>query len=524
MPKDITGVHDSVYLQTKRRPEFQVLLYDSTENLSEIVLGNSTQTPVDITKYISRASITEKEGSATTASLTIIQDSDVDILSPYHFIGRRIIRILYIDSAVLERGEDWLVMFTGATVGQPGYRRSRDGHSEISVKCMDRSIFYKDDKLESPKYPKGDDLGEIAVDLATNGTYGFGLEREEVKWGLFREEVQHNEVSFFDVFMMEGLELIGFIVGKRPAWDGEGNLEMRDVSLDKSPMRTYDDQSLFVDLTWPQVETNIHNKIRVTGLDSEMTQITSPSQNLAKITGTVGYFQDEYRTKVYYSEDRSARALNVIIGKYKINGQLSSFIKGKAKLKKITVAHCTVVIETPYNAWLFIIFFIVYIVFWAVGTIPIFGNVVFVPAAIWLCLGLALMQALGTFEVEVNGAPYKMVYKEVEGTAQWANLLSYETNELPIENHLVYSKALADSLAFRELKKEAVKGAPRSLNMPIDPVLEWSDIIELPDDSRYYVDGITRNFERDNPINMQVTFYMVRSGNEQNRIPGFPEF
>jgi hypothetical protein len=115
-----------------------------------------------------------------------------------------------------------------------------------------------------------------------------------------------------------------------------------------------------------------------------------------------------------------------------------------------------------------------------------------------------------------------MVYKEVEGVAEWANLLPYEINEKTIENHLVSTQEQADLIAKRELDRETVKICTRNLEIPFDPALEVHDIIELSDGSRFYITAISKTFSRGENQNMGLTTYMVRSGLEYQGLEGFP--
>jgi len=179
------------------------------------------------------------------------------------------------------------------------------------------------------------------------------------------------------------------------------------------------------------------------------------------------------------------------------------------------------------ESWIFISFFSTYIAFFVAA--GIFGgtvsDVMMTSAAIWLTAGLMVMQMMGTFEVTIGGEPYKLVYKEVPGEAHWANLNDYEYRPKTIENHLVHNQTLADSLAYRELVREKVKQCPRNLTLPFDPFLQPTDIIELPDGSRYYITSIPKTLSRNkDPLNMQVSALMIRSGKEYNNTAGFSEY
>lgn len=522
MARLLSGLHDSIYLGGRRNPKVKALLFDQTDTFSDICLGKAQQTPFDLSDYVTNIGISEEEGRGTTCNITIMVE-DLEYISPYHFVGRRVLRVIYIDTQIEEQDEDWISLFTGVCVGQPGFRRVRGESYQIDLSCVDRSYYYSKQKLQTTKYGRGLDIGSIAVDIATNETYGFGLEREECKFGLFRSVVDHTEVSFYETQMMEGLELIGFIVDKKPAWDGDGHLCMRSTDIDKVPIRKYVDDTVLLDITWPQSDTNLYNSIKIVGLSSSLSKITSPIQEVVSISGTVGYFQEEFRKRVWFSADQQGRVSNVFVSEKNINGMLGGiFGGGNVKIKSVTEFGCIIIVDCPYMAWIFIIFFITYIAFFIVGAIfQMIQSAMLIAAAIWMCLGMLIMQQMGTFEVTLSGTPYKMVYKEIEGRAEWANLLPYETNQKTIENHLVYNQDMADEIALRELKREKIKGCMRSFTIPHDPVLEWGDVIELADGSRYYIYSISKSFVRGEPQNMNISAYIVRSGKEYSGEEGF---
>ncbi len=520
----LQGVYDAINLGDMRRPEYHILLFDQLDTFSDIVLGNHTQIPRDLTSCIENCSISESEDAGSTAEITIVPDyTQDDPLTPYHFTGRRIIQILFKDA----REESFSSIFIGPTVGQPGYRRNRETNEKtITVSCVDRSFFYNKRKCNSPSFPEGSDLGDIAVDIATNGVYGMGLEREEVKFGLFRHEVEHTTVTQFDIPYMEALKNLSFISDLAPAWDGGGFLVMLDTSLDKPPVRKYEDESIFLNIEWPKSNVDINNTVVIIGLNSDISKVVAPFQELLTHTGTIGYFESEYKKRLYYSEDQQGRVQGVVISNYNLNGQLSSILGGDPTIKEINDFSCVLVIKTPYQAWLFIIFFYVYISFFVVaayfgGTV---SSVLQAAAAVWLVAGLMLMQQMGTFEVTISGEPYKLVLKEIKGEASWSNLNDYEVRPKTIENHLVDTQALANSIAKRELKRETVKGSPRSLSLPYDPFLRKTDVIELPDGSRYYIKSISKTLKRGEPQDMSISALMIRSGKEYNNIPGFSEY
>lgn len=524
----LQGINDAIYLGDTRRPDYKILMYDNTDTFSDIVLGKTTQIPRDITDCVTTCSLNESDEAATTANITIIPDyTDSDPLSPYHFMGRKIIQIFYKD----ERENDFISLFIGPTVGQPGYRKNRATQEKvITVPCVDRSFFYNKRKLNTPDFANGTDLGDMASTIATNSSYGMDLDREEVKFGLFRHTIQHTKATIYDYTFTEGLASLGFIVDKYPAFDGDGCLVMLDTSIDKPPVRKYDDDSMLLSLEWPQDNTDIYNAVEVIGLSSSIEKVVSPLQPLATAKGTIGYFVDDFKTRIYYTKDRQGRAQNVAIGDYNINGQLGNIFDSSPKLVEVGDFSCVISIDTGYQAYLFLAWAIYYIgLVTAAGAAEADGavwvsGILDVVAAAWLIVGLLVMQQMGIYEVTIVGEPYKLVYKEIRGYVPWANLHDYEIRTKTIENDLVDTQTLADSLAYRELKREAAKQNKRNFKLPFDPFLGKTDIIELSDGSRMYIKSISKTLKRGESSEMSVSSIMVRSGKEYNSESGYPEY
>lgn len=532
--RSITGIQDNIFMSAVRNPILKVYLYDQTDDFSDIVLNTATQIPLDLTRNIVDLNLTEAEDSASTLDCSIVlSERDFENeLSPYIFLGKKVIKVCYTDSRLKDRGINNLInLFIGPILGQPGFKKSRDGNYTLSFKAEDRSNYYKKRSLNTIKFLEGVDLGEMAVEIATNTDYGFGLQRDECKFGLFFSDIAHTEVSLFDVAMLEGMQLIGFIVDKKPGFDGDGFFRFYDTSLTKVPARVYTDYSLFTEISWIENDLDPKNRIVVVGLANVMTKVISEFQKLATINGTIGYFQEKYKKRFTFSDDGQGRAENVIITEKTLDGQVGKVLGGSsAELDEVTEFGARLIVKCPYQTWVFIAFFGTYVLFFilalVLSIIPILGQTasgkLYFIAAVWLTGGLMIMQQIGTFEVVISGNPYKIVYEEIKGIAEWSNLKEYEKNEEIIENHFVYTQEMADSLALRELERETTKVLTRQFMIPFDPALEVHDIIELPDESRFYITGLSKSFKREEVEMMTISAFMIRSGKEYNNENGYP--
>lgn len=520
------GLADSIYYSTERTPLWRVLLYDLIkDSFSDIVLGNSTQIPHNLTDYVESLSISEEMESASTLKLTLRQSGNYP--SPYMFTGLRVIQVLISEQRLNERGlGGFYSLFIGPCQGQPGWTRSRDDSGGvITLSCTDRWFYYNKRQLNTREFVQGEDLGDIGVEIATTTpeTWGMGLEREEILFGVQNYTIQHTIASIRDVSYTEGFDLLFFIPGKRVCFNGDGKLVAKDTDFIKPPSHIYTNEDLLQNINWPEESVDINNAVSVLGLSSSASEVLHKSQVLAEVRGTIGYFKDKEEIKIYYSDDRRTRAKSIRISTKKIDGWLIR--STKVSLRTVDEFHCILIVDGNNNKWVFVVFLVVYLILIAVAAlingVPLFGGIgsaaLWIVAAIWLTLGLTIMQEIGTYYVEISGEPYEYVYKEVLESAEWSHVQAYEKREKQIENHLVHNATLAKTLAKRELIKETCKRCPRNLTLLDDPSLETDDVIEFTDGSRWYVSSIQRDYKRSDMNVMTITGWMVKSGPESNQ-------
>lgn len=504
---------NQIYLNTTRQPKIRVLLFDRSEVLYKIVLGNYTQKPLNITRQTIDINITDSIDNASSANLTL---TNTEGLTPKHFLGRPIIKIQETDKRILNNyGNIWITVFTGVVVGQPGFNTlTRDEIKTIKISCIDRTFFYNKKQLATENFDQDKDFGDIAIEIATNEEYGMGLIREEVDFGKQYYTVQHTYVSIREVPYFEGLSLLTFILDKRPSFSSDGTLVLRNTDINKIPNRIYQNLNCFKKITWNQENIEVINQVKIIGLASVSEKISFPRQIVAEVTGMLGYFMSRYEETIYYSEDRSQRAELPEINSFKINGWLESVTPSDIEVIVNDEYSCLLMIKTPWNTWVFIAFFVGYVAFFVLAAFDFLGigKVLEIAAAIWLVAGLSMMQQLGVFKVSISAKPYQIVYKEIIGVADWNQLKDYEIRTKEIKNHLVDTQILADTLAKRELEREKIKEHSRQITLLHDPLLEPDDVIEMPNGTRYYILSINRKYIRSNVSTMEITALLCKGG------------
>ena len=300
-----------------RQYRIKVLLYDvalpgSPNTLSQVVAGDVVET-LDITDLVRDLQITAQSISF------IIEDPsgqfDPEQGSNRHLMREnQVIRILEGDAGVPE--EDWAFVFTGHIRGQVGFLLSRSNRfKQVRVQALDRmsTKAYNRMPVTTRNYSEGDDLGEIAYDIArnlmclTDDEIGF-----DHKWGY---ATCHRFLQIVELPAMEALRKVGEVIGYVPYFDGQGRLNFYQKYA--NPAEGFDIQGK-LDIPYSHIKQveisaagprDVINKVRVIGLDCRMSMIVGEYQNLFSGTVTTGYFESGAVLPVRFSEDDSARAI-----------------------------------------------------------------------------------------------------------------------------------------------------------------------------------------------------------------------
>lgn len=502
---------NTVYLSPYRFPKYKILLFDNSDSISNIVLGNYSQTPKNITKYVDSFSVEESSEGASSGSLEICFVAEE--CTPLLFLDRKYIKIFVSDTRLLSNSSQyWIQIFFGTVTGQPAFKtRIRDEIKKFQISLVDREFFHNKQKIVTETFSEGTDFGDMSISIAQTHMF---LLREEIEWGTQDYEVKHSIVSFAEETVFDIFNYIFFILDKKVYFNGEGKLSLRNTSITKSPFRIYSSLDLIQNFGWTSNSLDLNNTVKVIGLENQITKITYPRQVLIEAKGTVGFFEDQHTQKLYYSEDRTQAAEDPLVDSFTINGWVSNFLSGNMRVQSSGEYACKLVIITPYNAWVFIGFLVGYIAIFAMHAIfgGFLGGLDLIAAAIWLTAGLMIMQQLGNFQASISAIPYTYVYKEIEEVAQWGIVEEWEERSISFENHLIHTNELAKTLAFRELNRETFKGQSREFILLDDPLMEADDIVEFPDSSKYYITSISRTYSREGVPTMNVQGFLIEKG------------
>ena len=315
--RELNSVLSDLQASPNRQYRVKILLYDvalpgSPVTLSQVIAGTVSET-LDISNLV-------RDLQITAQSISFIIEDPSGQFDPEQGSNRnllrenQVIRIVEGDAGVDEA--DWAFVFTGHVRGQVGWHLDRTNRfKQVRVQALDRMSTKAFNRMPvtTRNYTEGDDLGEIAYDIAKNLMC---LDDDEIgfdhKWGY---ATCHRFLQIVEVPAMEALRKIGEVVGYVPYFDGQGRLNFYQKYA--NPAEGFDIQGR-LDIPWDKIKSveipatgprDYINKVRVIGLDCRMSMIVGEYQSL--FTGTV-----TSRTALFskypdvkFSEDNTAKAL-----------------------------------------------------------------------------------------------------------------------------------------------------------------------------------------------------------------------
>jgi len=122
---------------------------------------------------------------------------------------------------------------------------------------------------------------------------------------------------------------------------------------------------------------------------------------------------------------------------------------------------------------------------------------------------LLVMASIGTGMYEICGTPYDYVHARNISEAYDSSAPDWLQNEVDIENDFVDSEQAAQAFAVRELIYQARSAASYGLQVVDDPRIEPGDILSLPDGTRIYVTGYSRDLTSGAPAMLDVQGFQI---------------
>ncbi|RJR37194.1 MAG: hypothetical protein C4567_13145 [Deltaproteobacteria bacterium] len=492
-----------------RRPAFKIYAFDpALDSMGEIVRGNYSQEPYDLTSFCTNISWTPAKLSFTLADPQGLFHPDTGVDRAYLRDGA-IIRLREGDERVPEELCPWT--FTGLIRGQVGWqkaRKSQNLEAKVTAFSRENSQSLKRRKITSKEYTVGTELGVFLYDICE--TF-LGLSPEEIRippvLGL---QLRHRVNQIAQMAPWEAVSTILETVGKVPYFDGDGRLACLDKNLQRLPDRVLPDYIRIHDYQIPERSQDSINKVKVVFLDSVLERVNGPYQKLGQAQVTTGFFSMHETLNCWWSEDRKQRASGTSMRVLKsVNSGILPV--GSEHYTQIDEFHGR--IDVDIDTWVAVLASVMLIEYSVAAIIPDMALVfnigfgVSVGEGITISVGrliqaqamavlLLIMMSMGSAQYEIWGTPYDYAYLEKTATAIEEGLNYWEENEKEIKNDFLGTYEQADNLAIRELVWEKSNSYPRKLIIDDDLALEIGDIVVLPDGRKFMITGMSKNIRR----------------------------
>lgn len=531
---------------TKRQPAWSVTVWDIRSGLntvSDVITGlplDIVTGPFDISEFAEVVRVNERSGDYVTSGVPssiiggTVTDPDgqfnPDLIIPLvigtqaytdnrsRFFRRgNLIRITIGDERVDE--STWVDVFTGRFAGQVGYVRGRaPNESQLTFKAYGREASFLQYERTSDEFTALP--ATTYIDMANSvATFEMGLSSGEVDFSGFGTNLlRHASVTLAKENPMSMLAKIMLFDVLLPKFNGSGILTTTDGTVQAASDRFYDDDSAIISINRPLTEVQPPDAVCVVGLDFNLTRINQPRQVIATMNITTGYFTSNESLKVFWSDDKTMLADNVVgVVLKSVNGGLSALGGGESFVAiasptqdpsfpgPIGTIGMTVTIDTGYAPWLGVFLLITYIILSAIPNISFpFGGATIqvgsILAAIALAGALMVMTKLGRGQYEFQGDPFEFVFEEIRRCAADAGTNEFDRNEVTVLNHLIDNETTADNVAMELFFRQAARGRPRAARMLHDLALEPDDTFELISDGRrFLVDSIGYELRRKSP-------------------------
>lgn len=517
-----------------RSRAFRISIYDvrsTTDTVGDIVAGNPLLTltgPRDFTDECLQVQVQERAGDYLTSGvqgseISFILEDPNNLFNPMNLLldstgdGRwlragNVVRILVGDSSIDEA--DWEIVFTGVLVGSPGITNNRDSvFRRISMRAVDRSNEFVDLQVTSTDFPLSTTYLSVATDLAE---ISMGLDTAEIDFAGFGSNITgHTSTQFVEESPLTSLANVMIVDGFLPRFDGEGKLTQTQATTSGFPARFYSNEDLFIAIDFPQAEIDIVDSVCIIGLDADLTKVKQPIQDLVEVQLTTGWFAQDEDFGVFWSEDHTVVAEDIKVNVLRsVNGAVNfgggeSFTLIPAPFLGTGTegfVGSSVKVSTGFAPFILIFMTINYIAAaWIPDIVIAFGGGTTIPigrfAQALILIGILLiMSQIGRLHVRFRGSVIEYAFLEVKAIAELDQLPGDQPNRVTVQNHMVQTQAIADTVAREQLFLQVARGLPRTIQMMHDLKLEPHDIFEVTDDvygaRRFLIETIAYTLQR----------------------------
>jgi len=238
-------------------------------------------------------------------------------------------------------------------------------------------------------------------------------------------------------------------------FDVDGKATARKITNIAAVDHVYPDNTKLLDYTPDDKYSDFTNRVTVRGQERDFTQVTFPEERITQLSGTLGWWGCKKDHKVWYSDDRSRRAINPKMRAIETSTSIPFKLAGKVH-ERITACpvlgddkYCTVEVEAPNLIGLLIASIAVAIGGYMIPdgvvvhmgsgtghTIPI-GRLI---EKIGIVAALFVLGSVANYQLEVWAQPLGNVRRSVQA--------SWDDTENQTEIDAIVEKVIDDPLCY----------------------------------------------------------------------------
>lgn len=403
---------------------------------------------------------------------------------------------------------DGQVLFNGQIDGLSGYREERGTRTfGLSVKTRDATPLWRQTKWSTTVYPAGTEYGIIIRDVLI----AIGLTSAEmpslILTGLY---TVHGDTQLADLPVWDMLTMILEAGGMEPFVTAAGKIKAisRDITRNHALELSTDE---VLAISGERVRPPVTNVV-VKWLSPELAKTNTQTQVLAKESITAGFFKLKQTRDVYWSEDRRQRAENTYM---KV---IASVNDGLLHVGDETYTQKTEFrgeIEVTTHAWVPTLATASMAAMMLASEIPdgvepghtiSVGRIVEASGQVAFFL---ITMSLGSGSYEIWGDPYDYVHEVNTSEAYDINAPAWVRLEEEITSDFAVNEEHAQAFAVRELLYRSLAAHSWNVEIVDNPLIERGDILRLPDGSRLYVTGYSRDLSHGAPAVLSVKGFRV---------------
>jgi len=401
----------------------------------------------------------------------------------------------------------FVTLWIGIVESVSSFTISRGERSmQLTAKSRDSLDIFRTAKRVTALFPQLTDMAYIAGKIAKSA----GLDDDEIVLPISGMTTSHTNTQLADMSAWDMLTNLFLPLSWTPFMDGQGRLKAASRDVQGAIADVVLEPERVVKVV-AQRQRPPATRLKVKWLDPTLKKSLQQGRKLADQTMTTGWFLPFLKKTIYFSDDKTQRAVNTyMVTKQSANAlfvpvcleRYEQLEQNKGKITLINLAWGPAIItllvqwqaahSTPDGVS-------------GPNTVPV-GRKLEGYAQLAFML---IMMSIGTGIYEIWGTPYEWVHARNTTEAFDSSAPRWVDNPVEVETDFIINEQHAQAVAVRELIYQAKSANKWAVSLVDDPRIEFGDILEFPDESKMYVEDVSRSIMRGDPAVMEIKGFLI---------------